>query len=192
MENKYTISNHAKQRYAERIMGKDETIEINRFINLNEDKIKTDINKMIVYGEKIYTGIQAGQRNKNPVDVYLKDCWVVLADARSFNVITLYKIDLGIDDEFNKLYISKMKDKLETAKAHAAKVAEDVEIDNYNYKQTIEDAETDIKNYKTMIKNLEEMCAGYTAIINSNVVKITQANLEVAEILNTLIGKKEF
>ena len=41
-------------------------------------------------------------------------------------------------------------------------------------------------------KNLEEMCAGYTAIINSNVVKITQANLEVAEILNTLIGKKEF
>lgn len=189
---KYTISNHAKQRYAERIMKKDETTEINRFINLNEDKIKTDINKMITYGEKIYTGIQAGQRNKNPVDVYLKDCWVVLTDTRSFNVITLYKIDLGVDEEFNKLYVSKMKEKLDAAKANAAKVAETVEAENYIYKQTIEDAEMDIKNYKSIIKNLEEMCAGYATIVNTNVVKITQANLEVAEILNTLIGKKEF
>ena len=189
---KYTISNHAKQRYAERIMKKDETTEINRFINLNEDKIKTDINKMITYGEKIYTGIQVGQRNKNPVDVYLKDCWVVLTDTRSFNVITLYKIDLGVDEEFNKLYVSKMKEKLDAAKANAAKVAETVEAENYIYKQTIEDAEMDIKNYKSIIKNLEEMCAGYATIVNTNVVKITQANLEVAEILNTLIGKKEF
>ena len=41
----YAISTHAKQRYAERIMGKED-IDVNRFVTLNEDKIKTDINKM--------------------------------------------------------------------------------------------------------------------------------------------------
>ena len=54
----YTISNHSKQRYAERIMGKED-IDVNRFITLNEDKIKTDINKLIQYGEMIYSGKQS-------------------------------------------------------------------------------------------------------------------------------------
>ena len=45
-ENKieYKISRHAQERYSERIMDKEDTMEINRFITLNEDKIKTDIN----------------------------------------------------------------------------------------------------------------------------------------------------
>ena len=96
MENRieYNISAHAKTRYAERIMGKED-IDVNRFVTLNDDKIKTDINKLISYGELIYTGKQSQKDNKgNIVDVYLKDCWVVLADSRAKNVITLYKIDL--------------------------------------------------------------------------------------------------
>ena len=98
----YNISVHARQRYAERIMGKEDT-DVNRFVTLNENKIKTDINKLIQYGELIYTGKQSQKDGKgNMVDVFLKDCWVVIADSRIKNVITLYKIDLGLDDEFNK------------------------------------------------------------------------------------------
>lgn len=57
MENtiKYTISKHCKERYAERIMGKED-VDLNRFITLNEEKIQTDINKLISYGELIYQG----------------------------------------------------------------------------------------------------------------------------------------
>ena len=94
----YNISTHAKQRYAERIMGKED-IDINRFVTLNEDKIKTDINKLISYGDLIYTG---KQNKGNVVDVYIKDCWVIIADNKAKNVITIFKIDLGLDDEFNK------------------------------------------------------------------------------------------
>ena len=94
----YTISAHAKQRYSERIMGKEDT-DVNRLITLNEDKIKTDINKMINYGQLIYSGKQSQKDGKgNIVDVFLKDCWVVIADSRIKNVITLYKIDLGLGD----------------------------------------------------------------------------------------------
>lgn len=53
----YKISDHAKKRYTERIIGKDDQIEVNRFITENKDKIKTDINKMIQYGNMIYAGI---------------------------------------------------------------------------------------------------------------------------------------
>lgn len=194
MENKieYNISAHAKTRYAERIMGKED-IDVNRFITLNEDKIKTDINKLIQYGEMIYSGKQSQRDNKgNVIDVYLKDCWVVLVDNRSKNVVTLYKIDLGLDDEFNKAYISKMIEKLNGCKEVLESVQQQVQEESNTYREMIKDAETQIKEYRGMIKNLEELCAGYKTIIDNNCVKVSQANKDVAEVLNTLIGKKEF
>ena len=56
----------------------------------------------------------------------------------------------------------------------------------------LHDAETQIKEYRGMIKNLEGLCDGYKDIIDNNIVKETQASREVAEVVNSLIGKKEF
>ena len=47
---KYKISKHASERYAERLRGKDEKIDIHKFISENEDKIKTDLKKLISFG----------------------------------------------------------------------------------------------------------------------------------------------
>lgn len=196
MENLYTISRHAMERYSERIMGKEENIDVNRFITLNEDKIKADINKMISYGELIYTGKQNkskdGKNANAVVDVFLRDCWIVLADNKSKNVITLYKIDLGLDDEFNKIYISKMLERLNESKVALEETKKQVESESNTYKKMIADAETEIKVYKSMIKNLEELCEGYKMIVDNNIVKISKANKEVVDCLNTMIGKKEF
>lgn len=195
IENKieYNISAHAKTRYSERIMGKDDTAEINRFITLNEDKIKTDINKMIEYGELIYRGKSAAKNGKNNMlDVYLKDCWVVLVDKSAGVVVTLYKIDLELGDDFNKTYISKMLEKLNVSKAKLEEVKLQVYNETNMYSEMLHDAETQIKEYRSMIKNLEELSIGYKSIIDNNIVKETQANREVAEVVNSLIGKKEF
>ena len=194
-ENKveYKISRHAQERYSERIMDKEDTMEINRFITLNEDKIKTDINKMINYGELIYRGKSTGKNSKgNMIDVYLKDCWVILVDKNSSNVVTLYKIDLGLDDEFNKAYISKMMEKLNANKEVLENVKQQVQEESNTYREMINDAETQIKEYRSMIKNLEELSIGYKTVIDNNCVKVAQANKNVVEVLNTLIGKKEF
>lgn len=194
-ENKveYNISAHAKTRYAERIMGKDDTVEINRFITLNEDKIKTDINKMIEYGELIYRGKSAAKNSKgNMLDVYLQNCWVVLVDKSSGVVVTLYKIDLELGDEFNKIYISKMLEKLNISKAKLEEVKLQVYNETNMYSEMLHDAETQIKEYRGMIKNLEGLCDGYKDIIDNNIVKETQASREVAEVVNQMIGKKEF
>ena len=193
-ENKieYKISRHAQERYSERIMGKEDT-DVARFITLNEDKIKTDINKLIQYGQLIYSGKQSQKDGKgNIVDVFLKDCWVVIADSRIKNVITLYKIDLGLGDEFNKAYVSKMLEKLNANKEVLENVHRQVQEESNTYREMINDAETQIKEYRSMIKNLEELSIGYKTVIDNNCVKITQANRNVAEVVNQMINKKEF
>ena len=189
----YKISTHAKNRYAERIMGKDDNNNIQRFIVENEEKIKTDINKMISYGECIYIGKQSQKDGKgNVLNVFLKDCWIVLVDIKSEVVVTLYKIDLGCGDEFNLQYVSKMMEKLNQNKDNLVSVQLEVEAESITYKELIDDAQSQIFEYKSMIKNLEEMCNGYQTIIDNNRVKVSQANIEVIDVLNTLIGKKEF
>jgi hypothetical protein len=188
----HNISTHAKTRYAERIMGKED-IDVTRFVVLNEEKIKTDINKLIHYGQLIYTGKQAQRDGKNNVvNVFLNGCWIILVDSKINNVITLFKIDLGLDDEFNKMYISKMLEKLNTNKEVLESVQRQVEIESNAYREMIAEAEAQIKEYRGMIKNLEELSAGYKTILDNNSVKVAQANRNVAEILNTFIGKKEF
>lgn len=190
---KHTISKHAMQRYAERIMGKEDDVDVNRFVSLNEEKIQTDIDKLISYGELIYTGKQTQKDGKsNTIDVYLKDCWIVLVDNRTKNVITLYKIDLRLDEEFNKVYVSKMLEKLNTYKEVLENTKQQVQVESNTYREMISDAEIQIKEYRTMIKNLEELCVGYKTIIDNNNVKIAQANKDVADVVNTMIGRKEF
>ena len=194
-ENKieYKISAHAEQRYAERIMEKDTCHNINKFINENKEKIKTDINKMIEFGECIFVGKQSQKEGKgNVLNVYLQNCWVIMVDNSNETVVTLYKIDLGLGDEFNKTYVSKMMEKLNVAKKALEDVQLEVQIEANTYKDFIYEAEAQISEYKAMIKNLENMCNGYRQIIDNNVVKVSQANREVAEIVNTLVNKREF
>ena len=189
----YKISTHAKNRYAERIMGKEDNNNIQRFIVENEEKIKTDINKMISYGECIYIGKQSQKDGKgNVLNVYLKDTWVILVDIKSEIVVTLYKIDLGCGDEFNIQYIEKIMEKLNQNKDNLMSVQLEIEADAITYKDLIDGAQAQIFEYKSMIKNLEEMCSGYQTIIDNNRVKVSQANMEVVDVLNTLIGRKEF
>lgn len=174
-------------------MGKDNNCDVKHFILNNEEKIKTDIHKLIQYGELIYSGKQSQRDGKgNVLDVYLKDAWIILVDNRSKNVVTLYKIDLGLDDEFNKAYISKMMEKLNTYKEVLENTQQQIQEESNTYREMINEAETQIKEYRSMIKNLEELCVGYKTIIDNNCVKLSQASRDVADVLNTMIGRREF
>lgn len=189
----YKISEHCKKRYAERIMSKDDNHDINKFIVDNDDKIKTDVNKLITYGEIIFQGKQSQKDGKGKVlNVYLKDVWVVLVDSSSNTVVTLYRIDLGCGDEFNLQYISKMLDKLNQNKENLTSVLLEIEEESKTYKELIDSAQSQINEFKSNIKNLEALCSSYQTIIDNNRVKVSHAQREVADVVNTLIGKREF
>ena len=189
----YTISKHAKERYVERLLGKDNNNEIQSFIVQNEDKILNDITKMITYGELIFSGKQSTRNDKsNTVHVYLQGCWIVLVDAFTNNVITLYKVDLGCGDKLNTEYITLMLERINNAKTELSAT----QLKNINeanmYREMIDQNVEQINEYKNFIKNLESLNEGYKQIIDNNTVRISQANREVANIVNALIGKKEF
>lgn len=189
----YTVSKHAKERYTERIMDKTTANEINTFLVQNDDKIVNDINKMIQYGELIYTGKQTQKDGRSyNVEVYLNGLWVIIVDVKSKNVITLYRIDLGVDDDFNHEYVRRMMDKFNAAKENVELVTYEVEHENDSYESLIRQNTDTINEYKSYIKNLEELNAGYKTIIDNNNVKIRMADREAVEVLNKLIGKKEF
>ena len=49
---------------------------------------------MIEYSQHIYTG-KVGQKDNNPVNVYLSGTWIILTDICNKVVITVYKIDFN-------------------------------------------------------------------------------------------------
>lgn len=190
----YKISKHACERYAQRLLNKEDINSVNKFIATNEDKIKTDLNKMVSFGELLYIGKQSQKDGKgNVLNVYLKDTWIILVDVKAEVVVTIFRIDLGCDDEdFNLQYISKKKLMLDEKKKQLEEIQMEVAKESKMYKEMIEENCSQINEYKTMIKNMEGLNAGYQSVIDCNTVKISQANREVAEVLNSLIGKREF
>lgn len=186
------FSNHSKTRYAERIMDKDNAADINVFIQKNEQKIKEDIFKMITYGELLYSGRPTVDYNKQPVDIFLKDTWVIIVDIVKQNVITLYSIDLGLGDDFNKEYINKLLEKLSSAKQRfeEAQIGINTQIETYN---TIVKENIDmINDYRSKIKILEKQNQGYLDVIDTLRVENTAAEREVRDVVAVMTGKKVF
>ena len=189
----YTISKHAKERYASRILNRETNNEIQTYVATNEEKIHTDILKMITYGQLIYTGKQTTRDNKtNTVQVYLNGCWIVLVDANTNNVITLYKVDLGCGDDFNTDYINRMMKKIDDAKVTMGEVQLDYTLESNQYRDLIAQNTAQINEYRTFIKNLEAANEAYKELIENNTVKIAMVSKNVTELVNQLIGKKEF
>lgn len=186
------VSNHAKERYSERIMDNDNKADMLVFIQKNEQKIKEDIFKMITYGELLYSGKPTVDYNKQPVDIFLKDTWVVIVDITKQNVITLYSIDLGLGDEFNKQYIEKLLEKLKQAKERheEALIGINTQIDTYN--TIIKENVDQINEYRRIIKSLENQNQGYLEVIDNLRVENTAAERGVRDVIAVMTGKKVF
>lgn len=185
------ISKHAQQRYAERIIGKEESYDVKYFVINNKEKIIKDINKMINYGEIIYSGRQLSVCKGDVIDAYLNGLWIILVDNKSKIVVTLFKIDLGLGDEFNKMYLDKMMILLNERKHRLEDVEQEVQEESDTCREIIESVKSQIKEYRSMIKNLEELCDGYKTIIKNNHVRVSQAEKEVADVLDALCGKRQ-
>ena len=183
------ITDHAKRRYAERIMDKNDKNDISVFIANNEDKITEDISKMIEYGQFIYKGLPVNENNKQPVRIYLKDTWVIILDEKQDKVITLYSIDLGVGKEFNDLYIEKLLNKLEVAKKEFEAKNEELKTRKEEFDQIIKENENTIKEYRQVVKSLEQQNEMYKELIKDLDTNKTVIEKDVREIVGTLIGK---
>lgn len=186
------VSNHARDRFAERIMGKDEKIDIINYVNQNLTTIDERLSKMIEFGIIIYSGSSISEFNKEPVDIYLSGLWVLIVDKKRQNLITVYKIDLGLGDNFNEQYVTILMDKLEEEKKLMYERKETIHNQLDDYKNIVDDNDKLIAEYRKIVKSLEEQNQGYKDVINNLYTNESLAETEVRKIIGTLIGKKIF
>lgn len=186
------ISKHAETRYAERIMSMEKKADVAVFIQNHREKIKNDIEKMVEFGLLLYTGKSVSEYNKNVVDVYLRDTWVVIVDREKQLVVTLYSIDLGVGKEFNDEYITLMKNKLDKAKAEYESKKMTIVKKQVEYKNVMEQNKQIIAEYKKTIKALEEQNQMYDDLIDSMQANMQVAEKDVRDIVAVFVGRKVF
>lgn len=184
----YNVSNHAKERYAERVMNRDNIVDIRKFVNDHNQDIDKWINELIAHGKSIYLG---PLKEKNCVEVFINGLWVIITGPTKKVVITLYKIDFG-DDDVNDLFVEKMKKKISSAHIRI-KVADATSVNKVNqYKEMISANEDEIKYQKQNIKNMEELNQSYKKIIENALVDVNNEKHKLQRLVEQLICKQEF
>lgn len=186
-----TISKHAQERYAERIMDRDSKTDVTLFIKNHEEKIRNDIEKMLQYGSKIYSGKSTRDSRRN-VSVIINGMWVVILDIDSQTVVTLYRIDLGVGDEANKVFAEKALAQIDIARKECDEVAERTVYNLSTYQSIINHNEETLSRYRRLIKEIEQQIAGYREMIKSINADVAVADCNLREKVEILIGKQHF
>ena len=188
----YNLTQHVRERYTERIMGRDSKPEIQTFIAQHEDKIYDDIEKMIEYGQVIYEGRQVRSKDTKPCKYILRNDWLVVVNPQDKTVITLYKIDLGAGEEVNKLYINTMMDKLELATERAAEKRMVLNNIKKGYEEGIETNQALIDEYRSKIKSLENQNENLRKLLEEEETNISIAEEEIRDIIGIMCTGTKF
>ena len=191
--NGLTFTKHARERYAERIMGKENARDINVFVAEYNEKIEKDITKMIETGEELFTGKPSFNNPKQHNCTYIiNGFWIIVVDALDNKVVTLYEIDLGAGDDIDRAFRDRLLDKIHAAKEVVESTK--VEIDNEikTYKTIISDNMDLISELRKQIKNLESVNDGYQGTINAATKRKAMAEDTVKRYVATLVGRKTF
>ena len=188
----YTLTEHVKERYAERIMGRSDKTDIRTFIAQHENKIYDDISKMVDYGTVIYEGTQIKTKDPRPSRYILNGNWMVVVNHIDGKVVTLYKIDLGAGDEFNQLYIHNMLEKLEAARVKQAETVEIIRTIEKSYEEAIQENEALIQDYKQKIKSLEEQNKSLSTLLQEQKTNISIAEEEMRDIIAVMTSGTKF
>ena len=188
-----TFTKHARERYAERIMGRDNARDINSFVAEHSEKIEQDIRKMVEFGDELYTGKPSFNNPKQHNCVYIiKDFWIVVIDAFDNKVITLYRIDLGAGEDIDKAFRDRLLEKINYAKEVAAETKMQIDTESVAYKKIISDNIDVISDLRRQIKNLESINEAYSSTLDAATKRKTMADDTVKRYVATLVGRTSF
>ena len=187
-EKKYNITNHALERYAERMAGKVEATNMRIYVSDHKNDISDRIHKLINYGELIFEGKIRDYSNSQ---VYYKDHWVIIVDPKNNNVVTLYKIDLG-DDEVNDLFANKTLAKIEAEQNVLNTIKDNVEEQKKEWQSIIDNNDENIAYHKKMIKSLEQVNESYRTLMKNATTDIFAQNKKITDLVELLIAGRKY
>lgn len=185
------VTNHAATRYAERIADRESLIDINTYVAQNKEKIDNDLNTMFEHSQFIYNG-KVGGKDNNIVDVYLSGTWVLLIDPARGKLITLYKVDFNVGEDFNKQFVQKIMERLEGHKKILDEKKNQISTERNAYEDIIKGNNEQILEYKAIIKRLEKVNADYQEVVKDLDAQCAAAELAIKRDVEDLVMKKEF
>lgn len=187
------ISKHCAERFAERIMGRDEKLSINTYIAQNESKINERINKMYEYGEKIYEG--KTKEDGSFVHIFFNNPWVLLTDRKEEVAITLYKVevvsaDTDEDEELNKLFVDSRIKKLRAIKDDIEKYNAAQEEETKEFREEIEENKDEIKALEDRIMALKKRNEGLQQSIDYGGARASELQEKLRHTIEEMVGAK--
>jgi hypothetical protein len=187
------VSKHCQERYAERIMGRDEKLSINTYIAQNEDKISERVNKMYEYGTKIYEG--KTKEDGNFVHIFFSNPWVLLTDRKEEIAITLYKIEAvkeetEQDAELNSLFIRTRIDKLNALDNEITELKNENESEVKKFRDEMDENKSKIREYEDLIVALRKRNEGLQDVINYGDARLLEAESRYRDLIEELVGVK--
>ncbi|MDR2063967.1 MAG: hypothetical protein LBQ02_04270 [Candidatus Nomurabacteria bacterium] len=152
MDLKFT--DHVLKRYVERAVEHKDVGDIPSYVAVNRSRLETEMAKMVHYSEEVYRG--PTMRDPKPIAILFQRAWVIV-QALNGALITLFKKDLGLnDEELNNTVTSRCKEIiLEKDKALKAMEDECKEREE-KIKLDLEEVDASIKRYHVALQNLEE------------------------------------
>lgn len=183
------ITKHAMERYVERTMGKVNG-EASVYIAQNEDKIKEQIQKLFDSASLLYEG-----RLKDhgcAQSLLNKNGWALVYDANGDSLITIYKVDCGLDDEFNQLYVDKYRSKILDMLKQLEIMSFDQLQKSEEIAQQIHSNDENISRLKAKIATLEKENRVNTELMQVGKEKTNQFEKDIKTEIEKFIGNPYF
>lgn len=154
-----SFTNHILERFVERTMNKVGN-EAKQYLAQNNKFVKEKLLLLYNSADLLWSG---KIKDHNFTHFYInKDGWIIVVDKEGKKLITVYKADLELDSEFNKLYVERIKDKVNdvnnkllnaetemtTQKEENAKIIEQLQQENLDLKEKIEYNNSKINSLK--------------------------------------------
>lgn len=186
---KISISEHCYKRYAERIKHRESAIEINNFVRENRDKISIEIKKLFLSSEHVYTGSVGN--NTTQLNFYVnKNGWTLLADPKKDVLVTLYKVDLDVDDQdLNQAYVEKALAKIKARTEELEFIKAEVAKNKITLQEEYDSNLNEINMYKQLIGKLEGRNAGLKSLLNNADADIYQAKFRLKQAVEDMCAK---
>jgi hypothetical protein len=140
------VKNHAKLRYAQRVLGMSDEKEIKQYLAQNDQLVIDHINKMVDNSHFIYRG----QIGDNTTKIFrIADNYILVLDSQETCVITLYKCYFDFGEKTDRFIIQQEMIMLDELHQELKNI--DAEIDAFIEIKTVETS-----TLEQQIKALEE------------------------------------
>lgn len=144
-----TFTNHILERYVERTMNKIGN-EMKSYLAQNDKFVKDKLLMLYNSAEFLWSG---KIREHNFTHFYVnKDGWIIVVDKEGKKLITVYKVDLELDSEFNKLYVARMKEKIREVNVELSTKLDEMNDKKKENQITIENLQQENLEFKDKIE----------------------------------------